>query len=300
MPEPCSGCEKRAATLNQLSRRGFFGGAAFLLSASKNAILVGLWQVAGAALPIGVPEALGFIRTFLTEEVIFYSKNNRHGSQNEMLQEIIKHKEHFKPGTTGYAWMSRFNPFSDEVLPGWTIDFAVVHRGYPRWLNEQDEVNDGFRLVLKNERYCLVVDETIAIYQVKTPDVVPSATSLESAESLPGAVPANMFRDDELSWLDRVKRFLIPTVQAQSSCPCTCSKSACVSCCGCLLCVCFCCSSTVACGVQRPSHSCFAAVGCVPGCNFIFTACNAGSCTTCAQTYWGTCCGAMYCIDPMC
>jgi len=215
--KPCSACEERATMLNQLSRRGFFGGAALLFFYTKNAIATGLWQLVGAAPPIGVKEALGFIRQFNTTQLVLYYKNDRHATQDEAFQEMIKHKEHFKPGTLAYAWMSRFNPFSNEVLPGWTLDFSIVHDGYPRHINAQDVVNDGYRFILRGERYTLITDETAVIYQVKTPATGPPASGLAGADTFPGAVPYVDFKE-ELSRWDKFKQFLIPVAYAQMNC----------------------------------------------------------------------------------
>jgi hypothetical protein len=168
--------------LNQWSRRGFLGGAVFLCLLVKSVAVRAAWQLAGATPPVSVPAALGFVRQFNTVQAA-RSDDDKVPWLNltETYQEIHKHKEHFKPGTLGYEWMSRFTPFAEEIFPGWKIDFALV------------KYSTGYRLVLRGERYCFITDERHMIYEANTPTSVPKAASLSSAAAFPGAVPHDLF-----------------------------------------------------------------------------------------------------------
>jgi hypothetical protein len=139
---------------------------------------------------------LGFIRTFNTAQAVLYSQNGRCATQDEAFAEIIKHKEHVKPG----PWVSRFTAMGDEVLPGWTLDFAIIPG--ESWLMSAEQEDgsrkplaDGYRLILKGEQYTLIIDEGAVIYEVKTPEKIPAATSLPSAADFPSAQPYDLFRD---------------------------------------------------------------------------------------------------------
>jgi hypothetical protein len=46
--EPCEGCKRRAALLNEVGRRGFLRGGLFAAFLAKNTMLKGLWHLAGA------------------------------------------------------------------------------------------------------------------------------------------------------------------------------------------------------------------------------------------------------------
>jgi hypothetical protein len=170
----------------QWPRRVFFGSAVLLFFMGK----IALAQLVGAPPPVSVEQALGFIRTFNTLQVVLYQQNGKCATQDEAFAEIIKHKEHVKPGT----WMTRFTPMVDEVFPGWTLDFAIIP-GESRLMSAEQEdgsqkpLADGYRLILKGEQYTLITDEGAVIYQAKTPEKLPAATSLPSAAEFPGAMP---------------------------------------------------------------------------------------------------------------
>jgi hypothetical protein len=73
--KPCEGCKTRAEKLNELSRRGFMRTAVSAAIMAKNATLRSMWQVAGATVPIGVPEVLGFMRQVNTIERGWVERN---------------------------------------------------------------------------------------------------------------------------------------------------------------------------------------------------------------------------------
>ena len=89
---------------------------------------------------------------------------------------------------------------ADEVFPGWTLDFAIIP-GESRLMSAEQEdgntkpLTEGYRLILTGEQYTLITDEAAVIYQAKTPEKVPAATSLPSAADFPSAQPYDLFRD---------------------------------------------------------------------------------------------------------
>ena len=150
----------------------------------KNSTLRLIWQATGALPPVGVPEAAAFLRQFNTVQTAWYIEHGKHATKDEAFGEIIKHREHYKPGTLGYAWMSRLNLFSDEVLPGWVMDFVNTNEGQISGRT----LATGYRLILGSERYTLITDESVGLYQALTKPDQPKAKDLKSAKDFPGAI----------------------------------------------------------------------------------------------------------------
>ena len=115
--EPCEGCKRRAVLLNEVGRRGFIRGGMFAAFLVKNTMVKGLWYLAGVSPPVGTAEALGFVRQFNTFQVGLICRNGSFGVSHDVFSEIIAHREHFIPGTLGYAWMSRVNFFPMRYYP---------------------------------------------------------------------------------------------------------------------------------------------------------------------------------------
>lgn len=288
--EPCSGCEKRAATLDEWQRRGFIKTGALALIGLKNSTLKLAWLAAGKTLPVSVLEALSLVRMINTVQVVWHSKHGKHASREEVLAEILTHVEHFKLGTVAYAWLSRLTPLASEVLPGWTLDYASVSEGYPRRVNPGDAdwvVNDGYRLVLKNDAYSFVSDEAAVIYRAKTPTEVPAAASMERAAVFPGAVPYTQFVEDDSAW-NRVKRFLTPVAVVHADA--CCDRPDCIY--GCDTCTrCIACCVGCACSGSPLGGVCLFNTGCASPCTWLYSTCITNNCNCCVNKFFpGGCC----------
>src|SRR5436309_1890965 len=157
-------------------RRGFLRTGALAFLNLKNVTLRLAWQAAGKQLPVDIEEVFSFTRQANTFAIAWYVEHGRHATRDEVFGKMVEHREHFKPG----SWMSHLNPFSDEIFTGWFLDYANVTRGYPRRINDADEVNDGYRLIVRGESYCIITDESGVIYQAHTPKQVPTAATLDS------------------------------------------------------------------------------------------------------------------------
>jgi hypothetical protein len=295
--EPCEGCKRRAALLNEIGRRGFLKGGTFAVSLAKNTMLKGLWHLAGAQIPASMPEALAFIRQSNTFQLQLFYRTGLYAPLNDLFKEIIAHREHFKPGTLGYAWMSQLNFFSDEVLPGWMLDFALISEGYPRSLPGYDgpiDVNNGYRLVLRGTVYSFVTDELGIIYRASTLENAPSASSLGAASSFPGAVALGAISAEKPSAWQRIKDFFVPTVYATGCCF---SQSGCAACacCDCLACN----SCNQHCFSFPPPGRCVFNAGCgtcnVDGhqinCGWVALGCGSSACNCNCAVLFGGCCG---------
>jgi len=191
---PCKSCQERAEMLNQLSRRGVLKSLAIAPFLVKNTILKLVWQAAGKTPPLSVAAVLGFLRSLNNAQILLHFKNGQFGAVEDVLGAVASHREHYKPGTGPYEWMSRFNPFSDEVLPGHFLDYALITAGYPRVLSDERKVQNGYRVVLRGEHYTFITDEETVIYMTVTPEQAPPASSLPSAREFPGATPFGTFR----------------------------------------------------------------------------------------------------------
>ena len=185
--------------LNQLSRRGVLKSLAIAPFLVKNTILKLVWQAAGKTPPLSVAAVLGFLRSLNNAQILLHFKNGQFGAVEDVLGAVASHREHYKPGTGPYEWMSRFNPFSDEVLPGHFLDYALITAGYPRVLSDERKVQNGYRVVLRGEHYTFITDEETVIYMTVTPEQAPPASSLPSAREFPGATPFGTFRPPQAS-----------------------------------------------------------------------------------------------------
>jgi hypothetical protein len=223
-------------------------------------MLKGAWQLAGASVPIGIPVMLGFIRQVNTDQRAWHESNSTYAEKEEILgpRGIQIHREHYKPGTAAYAWMSHLNLFSDEVLPGWVLDFALIKDGYPKYVNNgQDYVNNGYRLVLRGKQFCFITDEIGVIYQAPTSEILPAAKSLASAASFAHSAAYDIFQPQVSLW-QRIADFFVPAVYAGLQC---CKDNfACYNC-GCAICIRDCCD-TFLCKSSFPGMGCYANIGC--------------------------------------
>ncbi len=152
----CKSCQERAEMLNQLSRRGVLKSLAIAPFLVKNTILKLVWQAAGKTPPLSVAAVLGFLRSLNNAQILLHFKNGQFGAVEDVLGAVASHREHYKPDTGPYEWMSRFNPFSDEVLPGHFLDYALITAGYPRVLSDERKVQNGYRVVLRGEHYTFI------------------------------------------------------------------------------------------------------------------------------------------------
>jgi hypothetical protein len=278
----CAGCEKRREKLDAWSRRGFIGSGLFAALVVKNEVLRASWKVVGAEIPLNNSDVLGFLRTANMVQAVSYFVSGTHQDREDMLIGVASHREHFAPSHPGYAWMSKFTPAGNEVLPGWTLNFARTSNGLRDFKN-------GYRIVLSGERSTFITDELGVGYRAPTPTRMPNLKELEGAASFPGAVGIGAVGGDEeptTGW-QRIKGFFTPTeVYAQSCCT---SRAACLSC-GCLTCISVCCSEQQCTEVLKPNTCTFNTM--CGTCVYYQSRCGLGECTCCAMIF-KTCCFAV-------
>jgi hypothetical protein len=96
---------------------------------------MGMGAQVGATVPVSVDLALSLVRTLNTIQVVMkgYTGPNFTGpwaSQKDMFLDpkhgIVSQAGSFGPDSSVYAWMSCVNFYSNNVLPGWVLDFAIV------------------------------------------------------------------------------------------------------------------------------------------------------------------------------
>jgi len=188
--KPCGRCKRRAEALNEIGRRGLIKGSILALFMMKESVLRAAWQAAGGDTTLHPHYVIGFVRQFGTfaTTMAFNQETESFGafpSLDEIFKRFIEHKEHFKPGTLAYEWMSRLNFFTpNEPLPGWRLDYATI-------------APNGFRFTLSSKKYTFALDEDAIIYEAVTPDVLPRAKDLRSAAEFPGATECTQFKHEE-------------------------------------------------------------------------------------------------------
>lgn len=287
--KPCEGCQKRAEALNRLSRRGILKSGALALFGLKNSTLMWLWEQAGATVPVSVDLALGLVRQLNTIQAVLKGFAGAYGTQHILLTDPVHGIVSFVPrlntdtfpGDWIYEWLSRVDFSSNNVLPGWVLDFVLM--------------NDGYRLILNGPQDVLITDETGVIYRAPITQNAPKAVQLTNAKSYPNGVPHNLYEPGQ-SLRQRLLDFFTPKVVHAAPTGCD-SISHCLatwgSCCAC---------ATNCCGpvqcLQNPPvgyYNCFAAIGCsnppflqygyCPKTNPFCYACSA-----CTEKYWGIAC----------
>jgi len=124
--------------------------------------------------------ALSLVRTLNTVQATFFLDAHSYVSREVMLGD-----KGLKQQAPKSDWARQLNFSSDEILPGWRLDFALAPNGY--------------RLVLVGPKDVFITDESAAIYRATLGQTRPAASALKSARSFPGAVPFDEFQASKKS-----------------------------------------------------------------------------------------------------
>jgi hypothetical protein len=130
--------------------------------------------------PLDVQQALGLVRQLNTIQAVIAINTKSYGSQADMLTGERGLRPFLKTHSADEStleWTKHVNFSSSEILPGWTLDFALVGKGYRLILTGQDDV--------------LITDETGVIYRAVPVPLAPKAALLKSAKDFPGAIAHN-------------------------------------------------------------------------------------------------------------
>jgi len=267
--KPCKGCHERAMILNNWSRRGFVKSA--LASMTAFAITPKVFRFLGGNTIL--PEhALQLVRTLNTVQARFASQGGYAPKGNMLgaggyLWEYVNGPASKEKGYTG-DFIRSINLESDEILPGWMLDFHLWPDGYTFVLGEKVNPNDRFA-----PRNVFITDQVGVILQaVVNNEQQPAAKDLRHAKDFPGAIAHNLFVKPRENFFTRL---LNSFVVYASSCVCrdccqandcsgswgeccnnggyfNCGCGNCVWCCGCgnscLQIQPFCCSCSGSCG----------------------------------------------------
>ena len=134
--------------------------------------------------PIAVPHVLALTRTINTLEVVHFSKTGVYADRAALLDCLRENKkDRMKAAGQVVEWISRLNFSSDEILPGWFMDYEVKpgNTGYILILTASDE----------KQKSVVITDEKLMIYRA-TPyatDTLPNAREITRAQDFPGAKP---------------------------------------------------------------------------------------------------------------
>jgi hypothetical protein len=125
--------------------------------------------------------ALALTRTINTIEVVHFYKTGVYADRAALLDYLREQKNDTKAGGRVREWTSRLNFFSDEILPGWFMDY------------EMKPGNTGYILILtgsdEEQKSVVITDEKAVIYRA-TPyatDRLPTAREITRAQDFPGA-----------------------------------------------------------------------------------------------------------------
>ena len=134
--------------------------------------------------------AVALARTINTVEVVHFYKTGVHADRGALLDYLLAQKNDTKAGGRVREWTSRLNFSSDEILPGWFIDYEVkagntgyilILTGDEKQKTESDEKHKSI----------VITDEQTMIYRA-TPyatDRLPTAREITRAQDFPGAKP---------------------------------------------------------------------------------------------------------------
>jgi hypothetical protein len=306
----CEKCKERQAILNCISRRGFIGGAVLTAFLVKNFVLTKAWAAAGVPIPLTPVDIRAFMCLANTEMYANYFRNGKHMDRDSMLAQVASHKEHFKPTSGAYNWMSQFTPGgAPHIFPGWTLNFLSRPKGQIDHDHEGKEFQfaTGFIYSMTDGKVIFVTDELSWIYVARVPPNPIDISKLTSAKDFPGAVIAdidesfydNLEASSTRRLLQRFSDFLTPVAYAQISC---CSGPSNCSNCGCANCLCSCCTGGTGingnCANAPPPGTCIWMVNCSSGggisctdpCKYFYAQCGAGDCNCCINKLFRGCC----------
>ena len=133
--------------------------------------------------PITIWHVLALTRTINTIEVVHFQKTGIYADHAALL-DYLREQKNCKTAHEGVReWTSRLNFSSDEILPGWFMDYEVKPG------------NTGYILILtgseENQKSVVITDEDVVIYRA-TPyatDRLPSSREITRAQDFPGAKP---------------------------------------------------------------------------------------------------------------
>jgi len=128
---------------------------------------------------LDVQQALGLVGTLNEIQLVIATNTKSYGSQTDMLIGERGLKSHLGAYSSMFEWAKQVNLSSSEILPGWTLDFALVGKGY--------------RLILTGKDDTLVTDETGVIYRAATAQRAPTAAQLKGAKDFPGAIAHDLW-----------------------------------------------------------------------------------------------------------
>jgi hypothetical protein len=187
----CLNCEKRKEIMDNWSRRGFIGGLAAVGVAAK----MKFWQT---VVKPDSSHALTLARTLNSVQNALYFEHNqtRYGTKEEAWAVLYDGmRRHNQENTPSGAFWRSLNLESEEITPGWLLDYASTPAGYT------------FIILAKDKSEIYISDQIGVIYRAPVPEKdIPKARSLPAAKDFPGAVVHDQFIAERQSTV--LSRFL--------------------------------------------------------------------------------------------
>jgi len=220
--KPCSSCEQRARKLDEWSRRGFIRTLT-IVGFSMKARLIHEFVLREDNSP-----ALSLCRAINTIQLNFFNQSGDDGIYGAKADVWgteglygIQQRHKTEESDTG-RWARSLTLESDNIMPGWTVDYASKPNGYVVLVAAISQDATTPRAVYST-------DHDAVIYRTDFSGNVPKASSLGSADSLPNATSFDLWIGDERTTVfSRLLLSLgIPTkVLAQG-----CTAGSCCECC---------------------------------------------------------------------
>ena len=285
----CKNCQERADYMDYLSRRGFLGGVGLAVADIKFKALLGFWSVAGAK--ADQSDAVMLVRTLNTLAHLYadVQPDFSYPTWNALVEGVIllkgKHNEAVQTdpslaNTKHYKLIQEFNTTSDEVIPGWKIDYAVKPKATDGYLFSLSEIPaTPFEI-----RRVYVTDEIGEILRADQYGTLPPVKNYKTAHDFPGIL-GNIETVIDRERTTVISRFLQrigwdTVVYAQGGCLACCST-----------CIGPGCTKSGSCPPGSNYHCCSSnPVG--SGC--ICYNCGVPPCTWCCFTSCGACCSCFF------
>jgi len=137
----------------------------------------------GTQAPITIRHVLALTRTINTLEVVHFQKIGVYADHAALLDYLREQKNGKTANERVREWTSRLNFSSDEILPGWFMDYEVKagNTGYILILTGSDE----------KQKSVVITDENVVIYRAApyATDRLPASREITRAQDFPGAKP---------------------------------------------------------------------------------------------------------------
>jgi len=197
--KPCSGCQRRAEMLNEWSRRSFLGKAIMFPFLLKASLAMAVTNIIDG----DVKAAINLMRALNTATASLQTRvENPDGTHTlnvptkaDILAALTQNAKEADPTKRDGAFLKSLAPTdrNGEILSGWITDIDARPHGYVIVTSRKVDQNN-----LSARRDVLITDNMGVILRAYVyGPAQATAASLKSATDFPGAVPFDLFVEEE-------------------------------------------------------------------------------------------------------